>query len=256
MPPEPPDLTVVVPTYNERPRIAELVSSAFAACDAARVRLELVIVDDNSPDGTGALADELATRHRVRVVHRAGKLGLGSAVVEGFRAASADVLGVMDADFSHPPAMLPKMYAAFLATDADLLVASRYIPGGGTSNWPWRRRLMSRLGGLLARPLSPVRDATSGFFMIKRSIAQSAEIKAAGFKICLEMLMRGSAHKLVEVPYIFDDRLLGESKMTMKEGRGYLTQLADLYLLGRRAKKFEYRQLGAQELERLAAARQ
>src|SRR4051812_7490968 len=159
---------MVVPTYNEADRLAELVKALFDAAASHDVALELVVVDDNSPDGTGAIADDLARSHCMRVVHRAGKLGLGTAVVEGFAVASADIVGVMDADFSHPPALVPRMFAAFRATNADLVVASRYVPGGSTPSWPLRRRLLSRTACLLARPLSPIRDAASGFFLIRR----------------------------------------------------------------------------------------
>ncbi len=219
------DLTMVVPTYNERDRLAELVSRLFEAANATGVALELVIVDDNSPDGTGPLADELARTHRMKVIHRAGKLGLGTAVVEGFAAATADVVGVMDADFSHPPALVPRMLAAFRSTRADVLVASRYVPGGSTPNWPFKRRLLSRVACLLARPLSPIRDAASGFFLIRSEIARSVTIKAGGFKICLELIVRGWPTRLVELPYQFDDRELGESKMSTREASGYLVQL-------------------------------
>jgi dolichol-phosphate mannosyltransferase len=102
-----PDLTIVVPTYNERERLGELVDALFSVTRDAGLELELVIVDDNSPDGTGALADELARTRRIRVVHRTGKLGLGTAVVAGFGVAAAPILGVMDADFSHPPSLVP-----------------------------------------------------------------------------------------------------------------------------------------------------
>lgn len=222
---------MVVPTYNEKDRLAELVSRLFDAADANHIALELVVVDDNSPDGTGRVADELAASRRMKVIHRAGKLGLGTAVVEGFGAATADIVGVMDADFSHPPALVPKMLAAFRATQADVLVASRYIPGGSTPSWPWKRRLLSRVACLLARPLSPIRDAASGFFLIRRQIAQRVTIKAGGFKICLELIVRAWPTRLVEVPYQFDDRELGESKMSTREASGYLVQLKDLYLL-------------------------
>jgi dolichol-phosphate mannosyltransferase len=227
----PADLTMVVPTYNEKDRLAELVSRLFDAASANGIALELVVVDDNSPDGTGRLADELAASRRMKVVHRAGKLGLGTAVVEGFGVATADIVGVMDADFSHPPALVPTMLTAFKATQADVLVASRYIPGGSTPSWPWKRRMLSRVACLLARPLSPIRDAASGFFLIRRKIAQSVTIKAGGFKICLELIVRGWPTRLVEVPYQFDDRELGESKMSTREASGYLVQLKDLYLL-------------------------
>ena len=251
-----PDLTMIVPTYNERDRLAELVGSLFEHAGAAKVDLELVVVDDNSPDGTGALADELAQRHRMQVVHRAGKLGLGTAVVAGFQVASAEIAGVMDADFSHPPALVPRMLAVFRAAEADVLVASRYIPGGSTPNWPFSRRVLSRVGCLLARPLSPIRDAASGFFLIRRELARSVEIKAGGFKICLELIVRGRPRRLVEIPYQFDDRELGESKMSKREAAGYLLQLRDLYGLqwsnGRPPR--EYRQLSAAEVEKIVQA--
>jgi dolichol-phosphate mannosyltransferase len=226
-----PELTIVVPTYNERERIGELVEAVFRACSGAGIELELVIVDDNSPDGTGEIADQLAERHRVRVIRRAGKLGLGSAVVAGFAIASAPVVGVMDADLSHPPALLPRMLATFKATGADIVVASRYVPGGSTPNWPMRRRILSRVACVLARPLTPIRDAASGFFLIARDIVSGVTIKAGGFKICLELLVRGRPRRLVEVPYQFDDRELGESKMSVGEAAGYLFQLWDLYRL-------------------------
>ncbi len=245
---------MVLPTYNERDRLAELVTALFDATERHHLALELVIVDDNSPDGTGQVADDLARSHRITVVHRAGKLGLGTAVIAGFAVASAETVGVMDADFSHPPALVPRMVAAFRATGADALVASRYVPGGSTPDWPWRRRVMSRVACLLARPLSPVRDAASGFFLIRRAIARGVSIKAGGFKICLELIVRGWPVHIVEIPYRFDDRELGESKMSTREAAGYLFQLKDLYALrfgrGGRPRR-RYQQLRPAEVERL-----
>ena len=237
---------MVVPTYNERERIAELADALFAVCAAAGISLELVIVDDNSPDGTGEVADRLAAERRVKVVHRPGKQGLGTAVAEGFAAASATVVGVMDADFSHPPSLVPHLLSIFRQTDAEIVVASRYVPGGSTPNWPWQRRLLSRAACALARPLSPIRDAASGFFLIRRGIARETAIKAGGFKICLELVARSGATHLVEVPYRFDDREQGESKMSLREAAGYLVQLRDLYLLRatrRRSRPWRYCQI-------------
>ena len=255
--PKPADLTMVVPTYNERDRLAELTTALFDACGRQGVELELVIVDDNSPDGTGAIADDLARTRRVRVIHRAGKLGLGTAVVAGFEVASSDIVGVMDADFSHPPSLVPRMLAVLRATKADVLVASRYISGGSTPDWPLLRRIMSRSACLAARGLSPIRDAASGFFLIRREIAQGVQIKAGGFKICLELLVRAWPTRLVEIPYRFDDRELGESKMSMKEAAGYIFQLRDLYglRLAQRGKPArEYRQLSASEVDQILQA--
>ena len=226
-----PDLTIVVPTYNERDRLAELVDAVFAAAEGAALALELVIVDDNSPDGTGVLAEELAKTRPMQVVRRAGKLGLGTAVIAGFAVAHAPVVGVMDADFSHPPSLIPVLYGAMKTTGAEVVIGSRYIPGGSTPDWPFSRRLLSRVGCLLARGIVPVRDATSGFFIIRRDVADGVQIQAGGFKICLELLVRSMPRHVVEVPFQFDDRELGESKMSTREAAGYFVQLRDLYLL-------------------------
>jgi dolichol-phosphate mannosyltransferase len=223
-----PPLSIIVPTYNERDRLPELVTAIFAAYRGEGLDAELIVVDDNSPDGTGRLADELASANRIRVIHRAGKLGLGTAVIEGFTASDAPVVGVIDADMSHPPQLLPRMLAVMRQERADVVVASRYITGGGTRGWPLARLLMSRLACALAAGLTPVRDATSGFFLIRRDLAHGVRISAGGFKICLELLVRGRPASIVEVPYVFEGRTAGESKMNVKEAAGYLVQLRDL----------------------------
>jgi dolichol-phosphate mannosyltransferase len=229
--PAAPQVSIVVPTYNERTRIAELVSAVFAVFHDHHLDGELVIVDDNSPDGTGAIVDGLRAQHGVRlqVVHRAGKLGLGTAVMDGFLASHAPVVGVMDADFSHPPEGIPRMYAVFRQLSVDAVVGSRYIPGGRAENWPFARLMLSKMACVLARPLTPVRDATSGFFLIRREVVAGVRIAAGGFKICLELLVRSPVRSVAEVPYVFTDRTIGESKMSLREAMGYLTQLRQLY---------------------------
>jgi len=222
-------LSIIVPTYNERDRLGDLVARLTDAFTAAGLNGELVIVDDNSPDGTGQVADDLATRYPLKVIHRAGKLGLGTAVIEGFAASDADVVGVIDADLSHPPALVPTLFAALRDTGADVVIGSRYIPGGGTGDWPLSRELMSRFACLLARGLTPVRDVTSGFFLIRRELTRHVTISAGGFKICLELLIRSAPALVVEVPYVFRTRTAGESKMNLREAMGYLAQLRDLH---------------------------
>ena len=221
-------LSLVVPTYNERDRLPELVRAIFAAYEAGGVDGQLVIVDDNSPDGTGQLADELAARHPITVVHRAGKLGLGTAVIEGFKASSSRYVGVIDADLSHPPELVPRMLAMMQREGADVVIGSRYIRGGGTRNWELSRVLMSKFACVLARGLTPVHDATSGFFLMKRELAEGVTISAGGFKICLELLIRSAPKLVIEVPYVFTGRTAGESKMNFKEALGYIAQLRDL----------------------------
>jgi len=256
-PAAPPALSVVVPTYNERDRLGVLVEAIFDAYAAEHVDGELVIVDDNSPDGTGALADDLARRYRIRVLHRPGKLGLGTAVIEGFAAAAAAIVGVVDGDLSHPPRMLPRMLAVMKNYDADVVIGSRYIPGGGTRNWGPARLLMSRVACLMARGVTPVRDATSGFFLIRKDLAGGVKISAGGFKICLELLVRGRPRRVVEIPYVFEGRTAGESKMNWKEALGYLDQLKDLrrFIAAHPPLQQTYSRLTADQLQREPPAR-
>jgi len=223
-----PTLALVVPTYNERDRLPELVRAIFNAYAAAVIDGELVIVDDNSPDGTGKLADQLALRYAIRVIHRAGKLGLGTAVIDGFNAADAEVVGVIDADLRHPPDLVPPMLRVMQDAHADIVIGSRYIRVGGTKNWELSRVLMSRFACQLARGLTPVKDVTSGFFLIRRDLARGVTISAGGFKICLELLIRSAPALVIEVPYVFTGRTAGESKMNLAEATGYLRQLRDL----------------------------
>lgn len=246
-----------MPTYNERDRLEVLVEAIFAGYAAERVDGELVIVDDNSPDGTGALADALARRHRITVLHRAGKLGLGTAVIEGFAAAGAPIVGVIDGDLSHPPHALPRMLAVMQNRQADVVIGSRYIPGGGTRNWGPGRLLMSKMACVIARGVTPVRDATSGFFLIRKDLVTGVNISAGGFKICLELLVRGRPRTIVEVPYVFEGRTAGESKMNLGEALGYLVQLKDLwrFIRAQPALSQTYTRLTADQLQREPTSR-
>ena len=246
-------LSLIVTTYNERDRLAQLVRAVFTAYRSAGLEGQLVVVDDNSPDGTGELADQLAAQLPIRVLHRVGKLGLGTAVIEGFNAATAPVVGVIDADLSHPPAIVPRMFAIMQQHAADLVIGSRYVPGGGTEHWELSRLLMSKFACLLARGLTPVRDATSGLFLIRRELACGVTISAGGFKICLELLIRSQPSRVIEVPYVFVGRTAGESKMNLREATGYIAQLRDLHRFQREhgGRKPQHRVLAPSDLERV-----
>ncbi|HEX9436090.1 MAG TPA: polyprenol monophosphomannose synthase [Candidatus Limnocylindria bacterium] len=218
-------MSVVVPTYNEAgslPHLVDRLSRALAGRE-----WELVIVDDGSPDGTAELAQSLAANHPIRVVRRAAKAGLASAVVAGFSQAKGDVLVVMDADLSHPPEVVPQLLDA-LAGNADLAVGSRYVAGGGTMDWPLRRRVVSRVACLIGNVLVPVRDCTSGFFAMRRTVVDGARLNPIGFKIGFEVIARGRYRKVVEVPYVFRDRELGRSKFGRREVLQYLMQLGQV----------------------------
>lgn len=218
-------LSVVVPTYNEAGSIPKLAERLRAALDGRE--WELVVVDDGSPDGTADIAAALAPRVPVNVVRRAGKAGLASAVVAGFNAARGDVLVVMDADLSHPPETVPALAAAIDA-GADLAVGSRYVRGGGVMDWPWRRRLVSRVACLMGNALVPVRDATSGFFALRRSVVDGVKLNPIGFKIGFEVIARGRYRTVVEVPYTFRDRELGASKFGRREIIQFVVQLGQV----------------------------
>jgi dolichol-phosphate mannosyltransferase len=188
---------------------------------------ELIIVDDGSPDGTADLAESYADVHPVRVVRRPGKAGLASAVLAGFAQARGDVLLVMDADLSHPPEAVPRLAMA-ITDGADLAVGSRYVTGGGTEDWPLKRRVVSRAACLLGNVLVPIRDCTSGFFAIRRSALDGVKLNPIGFKIGFEVMARAHYRQAVEVPYVFRDRELGRSKFGRREIGQYLLQLGQV----------------------------
>jgi len=190
-------------------------------------RWELIIVDDGSPDGTADLAESYAPAHPVRVVRRPGKAGLASAVLAGFGDARGDVLLVMDADLSHPPEAVPSLVSA-IDQGADLAVGSRYVKGGGTKDWPLKRRIVSRAACLMGNALVPIRDCTSGFFAIRRTAIDGVKLNPIGFKIGFEVMARAKYKKVVEVPYVFRDRELGKSKFGRREILQYLVQLGQV----------------------------
>jgi dolichol-phosphate mannosyltransferase len=212
---------VVLPTYNERDNLEAMASAILAALPEG----ELLIVDDSSPDGTGVLADTIAAREaRAQVLHRAGKEGLGAAYRHGFRWAldQPDVRAVvqMDADFSHDPADLPRLLAP-LMRDADLVLGTRYIRGGGTIGWPLHRKLISRAGTLFARTvlLLPYRDLTGGFKAWRRELLEAVRLRDAnasgyGFQIEMTWWSHRRGAKIVQVPITFRERVAGRSKMS------------------------------------------
>jgi len=172
-------------------------------------------------------------------------------IAKGLDFPNVTLVGVIDADMSHPPALLPRMLAVMQSAGADVVVASRYIPGGGTRNWEKSRLIMSRIACMMARGLTPIRDATSGFFLIRRELARGVHISAGGFKICLELLVRSRPAVVVEVPYVFVGRTAGESKMNFKEAMGYLHQLKALrgFVRSQATLQQTYRRLTVSELQ-------
>ena len=228
-----PLLSVVVPTYNERenlPVLLERLEAALRGLDC----FEVIIVDDDSPDGTWRLAEELArTRYPwLRVIRRVGERGLGSAIIRGLREARGDYVAVIDADLQHPPELLPVMLRRALEEGADVVIASRYVEGGGVEGWSKWRLLVSRAAGLVARLLLPevrrVKDPMSGYWLVRRSIIEGVELEPRSWKILLEILVKARPGRVVEVPYVFRERLHGESKLRFKHIVEYLLHVLHL----------------------------
>jgi len=216
-------ITIILPTYNEAENLPKLVSALFML----PLDLNMLVVDDNSPDGTGQIADKLANVHagRVNVLHRAGKLGLRSAYVEGFDKAfklGAEAVVQMDADFSHDPNVLKDM--ARHITDCDVVIGSRYVKGGSLDkNWPLWRKFLSGFGNNYARTILqfPLHDVTTGFRMWKREALTKMpldRIRSNGYIFLVEMAYVAflMEYDIVEVPIHFEDRHFGKSKMSLK----------------------------------------
>ena len=212
-------VVMVVPTYNEVENLAWIVGRLRTACP----EVDILVVDDNSPDGTGTLADELAAAdEQVRVLHRRAKGGLGAAYLHGFALAldaGYDVVGEMDADGSHQPEQLPRLLDAL--ADCDLVIGSRWVRGGSIVNWPRRRQLLSRSGNLYVRLLLgiEVRDATSGYRLFRRTALEKIDldtVRSAGYVFQTDLVTRTlqAGLRVTEVPIDFIERVRGDSKMS------------------------------------------
>ena len=220
-----PAFSIVVPTLDEAENVDELLRQIFALRDCPP--FEVVVVDDDSKDGTAERARAWSASHPVRVVVRRGARGLAGAVILGARESGADVVVVMDADLSHPVAAIPALAHAVLEGKADVAVGSRHTRGGAIRGWPLHRRVVSRIASSLAWPISAVSDPMSGFFAVPRRALLGLGEAPAGFKILLELLSRGGSDlRAVEVPITFTDRVRGESKLGVTEVGQYLGRLA------------------------------
>ena len=216
---------LILPTYNEAENVEAVVRAALERLATASGAHTVLVVDDNSPDGTGRIADRLVHEFEaVQVLHRPGKQGLGRAYLDGFAMAlgnSAELVMEMDADFSHDPADIPRLIAA--AGAADLVLGSRYVPGGGVANWGLVRRVLSWGGCAYARVLLgvPVRDLTGGFKCFRRQVLESidlGQVHADGYGFQIELTYRAvkAGFSVAEVPILFRERRVGQSKMTAR----------------------------------------
>jgi dolichol-phosphate mannosyltransferase len=216
---------LILPTYNEAENLERIVRAALPRLAEAAPEHHVLVVDDGSPDGTGRIADRLAAEYgRVEVMHRAAKEGLGRAYLAGFEyalARDAELVLEMDSDFSHDPADLPRLIRA--AGDADLVIGSRYVPGGGVENWPFHRRALSRGGSLYARVILgiPIRDLTGGFKCFHRRTLEGIDYfntHADGYGFQIELTYRAckAGFRVKELPIVFREREHGTSKMTAR----------------------------------------
>lgn len=224
----PPALSVIIPTRNERANVPGLLEALRAGLDG--LDFELVFVDD-STDGTEAVLAKIARADpRIVVHHREGGAGLASAVVEGIARSRGQVIGVLDADLQHPPSLLPVLLGRLQEAGADIVVASRYLPGAGRPGLSPPRRLISRLTRLMAWVLlggaRKSTDPLSGYFVARRAVLDGVTLRPVGFKILLEILVRGRYQRVAEVPYVFAGRQGGQTKATIGQGLDYLRHVA------------------------------
>ncbi len=225
--------SLIVPTYREAENVQRFLAAVCAVLDR---RLppgyEVIVVDDNSPDGTWSRAARIAlSLPAVRVIRRTGERGLASAVIRGYQAATGEFLGTINADFQHPPRVLAGMLD--LVRDADVVVASRFCQGGGTGDWEQERLLVSWAASLAGRMILPrvfdgLSDPLSGCYLFRRSVVDGIPLSPTGFKSLIEILARGRGATVAEYPYVMRSRQFGKSKATLSTSLAYLRQLRRL----------------------------
>ena len=225
------DLTVIIPTFNEEENIAAIIEAVNGVFSESGIRGEVLVVDDSSKDRTIGIVQEIAgRRENVRLIVRKEDHGLSQSVVEGFGAAHSEILQVIDADFSHPPGLIPRFYEA-VRDGADIAIGSRYMKGGDIEQWPLKRRVISLGATAFGRMLFPeVTDPVSGFFAVRREVVAGAPLAPRGYKILMEVLGRGRWRSFVEIPFVFKDREEGESKLRADTIVDYLRQCAGIIL--------------------------
>ncbi len=227
-------LALVIPTLFEAANLQPLLLRIRSSLDLLSIDYEVIVVDDDSRDGTQAVVSALADQdRRIRLLIRTGKRGLAGAVLHGWENTDADIIGVMDADLQHPPELVPELWQA-IVRGADVAIASRYAPSGQPPKWNIFRHLISHAAIWLTWPLQPqaarVHDPMSGFFLLRRSCIQGVTLEPYGFKILLDVLVRGNVRSAVEIPFTFGRRHAGKSKANVKVAIDYFKLLARLWV--------------------------
>ncbi len=241
-------ISIIIPTYNESKNIINILHS-IEKIIPNNILTQAIVVDDNSPDGTGKIVEDYLknfkkiTNYTIEIIHRKAKDGLGSAILKGIQHATGDTIVVMDSDFSHPPQIIPKLIESVKKYQYDIAVASRYIKGGKIQGWPLKRKIMSKFATLIAKKGLGIntKDPMSGFFAFKKNIIKGLNIDAIGYKILLEILVKTKDVTIKEIPYTFQNRELGSSKLGLKTILDYYKSVWKLYRYGKPLEKQEKR---------------
>ena len=242
-------ISIIIPTYNESQNILQILKSIKDNLPKNFVT-QAIVVDDNSPDGTGKLVEDYLKNikkmadYTIEIIHRKAKDGLGSAILKGIQHAKGDTIVVMDCDFSHPPQIIPKLIESIKKYQYDIAVASRYIKGGKIQGWSFKRKTMSKFATLIAKKGLGIdtHDPMSGFFAFKRNIIKGLNIDAIGYKFLLEILVKTKNVNIKEIPYTFQNRELGSSKLSIRTIFDYYRSVWKLYRYGKPLEKQEKRQ--------------
>lgn len=241
-------VSIIIPTYNESQNILQMLRT-IGDHIPKNLLTEAIVVDDNSPDGTGKIVEEYlkdfkkVAHYTINVIHRKAKNGLGSAILNGIQQARGDTIIVMDSDFSHPPQIIPKLIESIKKYQYDIVVASRYIKGGKIQGWSFKRKFMSKFATLIAKKGLGIdtNDPMSGFFAFRRNVIKGLNLDAIGYKFLLEMLVKAKGASIQEVPYTFQDRELGSSKLGIRTIFDYFRSVWKLYKHGKQLEKQEKR---------------
>ena len=232
-------MSIIIPTYNESKNIIQILQS-IGDNIPKNIKTQAIVVDDNSPDGTGKIAEDYlktvkkAANYTIDIIHRKTKDGLGSAILRGIQNATGETIVVMDSDFSHPPQIIPKMIEELKKYQCDIVVASRYINGGKINGWTIKRKLMSLVATKIAKKGLGIQtcDPMSGFFAFKKNILNELKLDAIGYKFLLELLVKTKNTTVKEIPYTFTNREFGSSKLGMLTIINYLCSVWKLYRFG------------------------
>jgi dolichol-phosphate mannosyltransferase len=243
-----PQVSIIIPTYNESQNILRVLKSIERHIPK-NITTQTIIVDDNSPDGTGKIVEDYMKNvkkiagYTIDIIHRKTKDGLSSAVLRGIQYATGNAIVVMDSDLSHPPNLLPKIIDALRQPKWDIVIASRYVSGGAIKGWTIKRKILSKGATMIAKRGLGVnaKDPMSGFFAFKRQIIQGLKFDAIGYKMLLEILVKAKNANVLEIPYTFTNRKFGSTKLDARTAIDYAKAVWNLYRYGKKVAKEEKR---------------